>query len=54
MIKLTALRASLTLSQRENLQDAESLRQSLLQRQPLKLNLLTIQGPTENRYYYYY
>ena len=54
MIKLTALRASLTFPQKENLQNAESLRHFLLPRQASKLNLLTIQGPTENRYYYYY
>ena len=47
MIKLTALRASLTFPQKENLQNAESLRHFLLPRQALKLNLLTIQGPTE-------
>ena len=47
MIKLTALRASLTFPQKENLQNAESLWHFLLPRQALKLNLLTIQGPTE-------
>ena len=54
MIKLSALHASLTFPEKENLQNAESLRHFLLPRQALKLNLLTIQGPTESRYYYYY